>query len=70
MWILAVRDTHGGDEIYDVTEMAMNERFEKNKNLINALAYLDPRRFDEIKSSSIYFNESLKFLADKININY
>lgn len=56
--------------IYDVTGMAMNERFGKNKKLINALAYLDPRRFDEIKYSSICLNESLKFLADKVNLNY
>jgi hypothetical protein len=48
----------------------MSDLEKKNKNLINALAYLDPRRFDEIKSNSICLVEILKFLADKVNLKY
>jgi len=48
----------------------MNECFGKNEKLIYALAYLDPRRFDEIESKPIFSNGTLNFLVEKANINY
>lgn len=42
--------------ISDVVYMSMRERFFKNKNLFNAMAYLDPKRFEDINNKILDFS--------------
>lgn len=42
--------------ISDVVSMSMRERFMKNKKLFNAMAYLDPKRFNDINNKILDFS--------------
>lgn len=42
--------------IRDVVSMSMRERFMKNKKLFNAMAYLDPKRFNDINNKILDFS--------------
>ena len=42
--------------ISDVVSMSMRERYMKNKKLFNAMAYLDPKRFNDINNKILDFS--------------
>lgn len=48
--------------ISDVVSMSMRERFIKNKQLFNAMAYLDPKRFNDINNKILDFSDKYIYI--------